>query len=212
LKPRPRVLASVAGPGALAQQAGPGSAVHLPLDHLACGLTWLSTVPGLRRGARGYGRPVLAQAGGKAAARAERAAAGYDGEGPSARCKGPSHELWSMASLSKARRRPARGGQILPKLSNSPFRAPPRNACHSPEVNLRTGPSESLLSRTPISPSGRLATSTQLPLEKLSELFTQEGPEPGRSGEFFSVGLPTMYLTDCRILSQRCTECTSNIT
>jgi len=26
----------------------------------------------------------------------------------------------------------ARGGHILPKLSNSPFRAPPRNACHSP--------------------------------------------------------------------------------
>ena len=29
------------------------------------------------------------------------------------------------------------------------------------------------LLRTPISPSGRLATSTQLPLEKLSELLTQ---------------------------------------
>jgi hypothetical protein len=38
------------------------------------------------------------------------------------------------------------------------------NACHSPEVNRRTGPVESLLLRTPISPSGRLATSTQLPL------------------------------------------------
>jgi hypothetical protein len=64
-------------------------------------------------------------------------------------------------------------GHSLPKLSNSPFRAPPRNACHSSDVNRRTGPSESLLLRTPILPSGRLATSTQLPLEKLRELLTQ---------------------------------------
>src|SRR5271166_30046 len=64
-------------------------------------------------------------------------------------------------------------GHFLPKLSNSPFRTPPRNACHSSGVNRRTAPLESLLFRTPISPSGRLATSTQLPLEKLSELLTQ---------------------------------------
>ena len=50
------------------------------------------------------------------------------------------------------------------KRSNSPFLTPPRKSCHSPEVNRRTGPPESLLLRTPISPSGRLATSTQLPL------------------------------------------------
>ena len=31
-------------------------------------------------------------------------------------------------------------------------------------VNVRTGPPEFLLLRTPISPPGRLATSTQLPL------------------------------------------------
>jgi|ERR1700691_5403488 len=58
-------------------------------------------------------------------------------------------------------------------LSNSPFRTPPRNACHSSGVKRRTAPSESLLLRTPISRSGRLATSTQLPLEKLRELLTQ---------------------------------------
>ena len=64
-------------------------------------------------------------------------------------------------------------GHFLPKLSNSPFRTPPRNACHSSGVNRRTAPSASLLLRTPISSSGRLATSTQFPLEKLSELLTQ---------------------------------------
>jgi hypothetical protein len=51
-----------------------------------------------------------------------------------------------------------------PKPSNSPFRTPPRKARHSSDVNLRTGPDEYLLLRTPISPPGRLATSTQLPL------------------------------------------------
>jgi hypothetical protein len=60
---------------------------------------------------------------------------------------------------------PARhDGRYLPKLSNSPFLTPPRKACHSSDVNLRTGPAEFLLFRTPISPPGRLATSTQLPL------------------------------------------------
>jgi hypothetical protein len=88
----------------------------------------------------------------------------------------------------------AHGGHILPKLSNSPFRTPPRNACHSPDVNRRTGPSESLLSRTPIPPSGRPATSTQLLLEKLRELLTQSEPEPGlpgrRPSELLSTSLP----------------------
>jgi hypothetical protein len=56
----------------------------------------------------------------------------------------------------------ARG--YLPTLSNSPFRTPPRKACHSSGVNRRTGPAESLLLRTPTVPPGRLATSTQLPL------------------------------------------------
>jgi hypothetical protein len=51
-----------------------------------------------------------------------------------------------------------------PKPSNSPFRTPPRKARHSSGVNLRTGPDEFLLLRTPTSPPGRLATSTQLPL------------------------------------------------
>jgi hypothetical protein len=54
--------------------------------------------------------------------------------------------------------------RYVPKRSNSPFRTPPRNACHSAGVNRRTGPAESLLLRTPIPPPGRLATSTQLPL------------------------------------------------
>ena len=117
-----------------------------------------------------------------------------------------------LTAIMSRRQAPCRCGHFLPKLSNSPFRAPPRKASHSSGVNRRTGPSGSLLLRRPIVLPGRLATSTQLPLEKLSELLTQKGPEPGRSGEFPSVGLPTMYLTDCRILSQRCTECTLSIT
>src|SRR5215469_1229066 len=60
----------------------------------------------------------------------------------------------------------------LPKLSNSQLRTPPMKACHSSEVNLRTAPSRSLLLRTPILPSTRSATSTQLPLAKLKELLT----------------------------------------
>src|SRR5712691_11630773 len=62
---------------------------------------------------------------------------------------------------------------MLLKRSNSPFRAPPRNASHSLGVNRRTGPCGSLLSRTPMPPPGRLATSTQLLFEKLRELLTQ---------------------------------------
>jgi hypothetical protein len=77
----------------------------------------------------------------------------------------------------------------LPKLSNSPFRAPPRKACHSPGVNRRTGPSGSLLSRTPTWPPARLATSTQLLLEKLRELLTQCESEPGLPGRLLGVSL-----------------------
>src|SRR5580700_9576242 len=59
--------------------------------------------------------------------------------------------------------------------SNSPSLAPPRKAAHSSAVNLRTGPCSRLL-RTPMQPSGRLATSTQLPLAKDKELLTQVVP------------------------------------
>ena len=85
-----------------------------------------------------------------------------------------------------------RYGHSAPKLSNSPFRAPPRKACHSSGVNRSTGPSGSRLLRRPIVQPGRLATSTQLPLEKLRELLTQLGPESGLSGEFPNVGLATI--------------------
>src|SRR5450755_2681886 len=88
--------------------------------------------------------------------------------------------------------RATRYGHSAPKLSNSPFRAPPRKACHSSGVNRSTGPSGSLLLRRPIVRPGRLATSTQLPLEKLRELLTQLGPESGLSGEFPNIGLPTI--------------------
>ena len=91
-----------------------------------------------------------------------------------------------------------RCGHMLPKLSNSPFRTPPRNACHSPDVNRRTGPSESLLSRTPISPSGRLATSTQLPLEKLRELLIQ--PKPGLPRPPLAYFFPRPHLAECRVI------------
>src|SRR6185312_4027314 len=80
-------------------------------------------------------------------------------------------------------------GRYMQKRSNSPLRTPPRNACHSSDVNRRTAPSDSLLLRTPISSPGRLATSTQLPLAKLRELLTQWKPE--FSG-FPSVALPTV--------------------
>jgi len=65
---------------------------------------------------------------------------------------------------SKVTSMPWSSRRYLPKPSNSPFRTPPMKACHSADVNRRTGPAESLLLRTPISPPGRLATSTQLPL------------------------------------------------
>jgi hypothetical protein len=97
-------------------------------------------------------------------------------------------------------RRFSRGGHILPKLSNSPFRTPPRNACHSPGVNRRTGPLESLLSRTPISPSGRFATSTQSLLARLRELLIQDESEPGPPERPSCVSLPTSYLAECRVI------------
>src|SRR5712691_1511144 len=103
-------------------------------------------------------------------------------EGPSALGRGLRLNSDRRASLTRKLRHFARGGHTLPKLSNSPFRTPPRNARHSSEVNRRTGPSESLLSRTPTSPAGRLATSTQLLLEKLRELLIQYGAEPGLPG------------------------------
>src|SRR5215471_7133253 len=53
---------------------------------------------------------------------------------------------------------------LLAEPSNPPCLTHPRNACHSPELNRRTSPAAFLLSRTPTAPSGRLATSTQLPL------------------------------------------------
>src|SRR5215469_15942687 len=82
----------------------------------------------------------------------------------------------------------------LPKLSNSPLCTPPMKACHSSEVNRRTAPSRSLLLRTPMLPSTRSATSTQLPLAKLKELLTHLAAESGRSGELSSVGVPTFLL------------------
>ncbi len=105
--------------------------------------------------------------------------------------EGPSPEFCPAVSLSGPLRRLAHNGHILPNPSNSPFRTPPRNACHSPEVNRSTGPLGSLLWRTPISPSGRLATSTQLLLAKLRELLIQCEPEPGIAGRRPLVGLST---------------------
>ena len=88
------------------------------------------------------------------------------GEAPPARWGGlrlrPDRRIAPSGTL----RRFTRSGHLLPKLSNSPFRTPPTNASHSPGVNRRTGPSASLLWRTPIRPSGRSATSTQLLLER----------------------------------------------
>jgi hypothetical protein len=64
---------------------------------------------------------------------------------------------------------------ILPGWSNSPTRAPARNAFHSPGVNRRTGMSAFLQSWMPIMPSGRAAISTQLPLARLGLLLTPLG-------------------------------------
>ena len=88
---------------------------------------------------------------------------------------------------------PGRRVCYLPKLSNSPFRTPPRNACHSSGVNWRTAPAASLLLRTPTPPSARLATSTQLPLEKLSELLIQVSPESGLTEGSPCIGIPMSF-------------------
>jgi len=82
-----------------------------------------------------------------------RGAAGTHAAAP----RGTAASHCSMAARHGLRR-------YLPKPSNSPFLTPPRKACHSSGVNIRTGPAEFLLLRTPTSPPGRLATSTQLPL------------------------------------------------
>src|ERR1700751_4224812 len=86
-----------------------------------------------------------------------------------------------------------RDGYILvrPKSSNSPLRTPPRNACHSSGVNRRTAPSLSRLFLTPTVPPGRSDTSTQLPLAKLSELFTQVDPAAGRPVRLLAIRVPT---------------------
>jgi hypothetical protein len=55
--------------------------------------------------------------------------------------------------------------------SNSPLWTPPMNASHSAGVKFKTVPLGCLLSRTRILFSVRPATSTQLPLYPLSELF-----------------------------------------
>jgi hypothetical protein len=83
-------------------------------------------------------------------------------------------------------------GYFLANWSNSPFRTPPRNACHSSGVNRRTGPAASLLSRTPIWSPGRLATSTQLPLDKLRELLVQCKSEPSPSGLHPGIAVSTL--------------------
>ena len=88
---------------------------------------------------------------------------------------------------------PRRHVRYLPKLSNSPFCTPPINACHSSGVNARTAPRGSLLLRTPTPPSARLAISTQLPLEKLSELLIQVRPEFGLSEGFTCIGIPMSF-------------------
>lgn len=95
-------------------------------------------------------------------------------------------------------------GYRLPKLSNSPFRTPPINACHSPGVNRRTGPSASLLWRTPIRPSGRSATSTQLLLEKLRELLVQFEPEPDPPGSSRGIILLTSFTSLNVVESMAC--------
>src|SRR5215471_15026557 len=89
---------------------------------------------------------------------------------------------------------PDDGPVYRPKRSNSPLCAPPTNACHSPGVNRSTGPEGSFESRTPTPPPGRLATSTQLLLEKLRELLIQDKPaldgQSGRSSIELAMSLP----------------------
>src|SRR5215469_12700834 len=112
----------------------------------------------------------------------------------------------SRASASRASWCLAQLTYYLPNLSNSPLRAPPRNACHSSGVNLSTGPEGSLESRTPTPPSGRPATSTQLPLEKLRELLIQDRPAPDAvPGRSLRVELATSLPPECLgVVVQRC--------
>lgn len=105
-------------------------------------------------------------------------------EGPSARVlTGRCREQGASALL--------RVSHSRPKSSNSPIRAPPTNACHSSGVKRSTAPSGSLLLRTPTSPPGRFATSTQLPLAKLRELLTQLASELSLSGRPPNAGVST---------------------
>src|SRR5579863_4185300 len=100
-----------------------------------------------------------------------------------------------MAAPGMTASRNARFACYLPNRSNSPPWAPPRNACHSPGVKRSTGPEGSLESRTPTPPSGRLATSTQLPLEKENELLIQDRPaSDDLSGRSPSLEVVTSYL------------------
>ena len=80
-------------------------------------------------------------------------------------------------------------GYLRPKASNSPFLAPPIKASHSADVNCRTEPFGWRLLRTATPPPGRSATSTQLPLAKLSELLTHRKPDP--SDAFSGIRFPT---------------------
>ena len=99
-------------------------------------------------------------------------------------------------ALSEHRRDPPAGylsSNYLPKLSNSPLWAPPMKACHSSGVKRRTAPSGCRLLRTPISPPDRSATSTQLPLAKLSELLTHLGPASDPSGRLPSEALTISF-------------------
>ncbi len=83
---------------------------------------------------------------------------------------------------------------VLPKSSNSPWCTPPMKACHSSGVNRSTGPSRSRLFRTPTVPPGRSETSTQLPLAKLSELFTQVEPAIAAPAGLPAIRVPTLSL------------------
>jgi len=108
----------------------------------------------------------------------------------------PSPQCGLPIRLNRALPRLAGSGHALPKRSNSPLRTPPINACHSSGVNRRTEPSGFLLSRTPISPPLRFATSTQLPFEKLRELLNQCASEPGLTSRPPGLRL-SMFLPRC---------------
>jgi hypothetical protein len=76
------------------------------------------------------------------------------------------------------------GEREYQRLSNLPPLISPTNAFHWGGVTTRTAPSRSLLSRTAAAPF-RSATSTQLPLARLCELFRQRAPDiSGAPGAF----------------------------